>query len=43
MVELIIFALITGSFLLVSLVAAVVYKIKTNSKKSIWWLMDNVF
>ena len=43
MVELMIFALITGSFLLVSLVAAVVYKIKTHSKKSIWWLMDNVF
>ena len=40
MVELMIFALITGSFLLVSLVAAVVYKIKTHSKKRRKYTMD---
>ena len=41
MAELIIFLLIGGALLLAHFVAAVYYKIKTHSKKSIWWIMDN--
>ena len=41
MAELIIFVVFAGSLLLAHFGAAVYYKIKTHSKKSIWWIMDN--
>lgn len=41
MAELLIFVLIAGALLLAHFGAAVVYKHKTHSKKSIWWIMDN--
>ena len=41
MVELLILVLIAGALLATHFVAAVVYKHKTHSKKSIWWIMDN--
>ena len=41
MVELGIFCLFGFALIGAHFVAAVVYKIKTHSKKSIWWIMDN--
>ena len=41
MAELIIFVLIGGALLATHFGAAVVYKIKTHSKKSVWWIMEN--
>lgn len=41
MAELIIFVLIGGSLLATHVTAAVVYKIKTHSKKSVWWILNN--
>jgi hypothetical protein len=42
MVELFIVCLFLGALLLANLIMAVAYKIKTHSKKSLWWIMDNV-
>lgn len=41
MAELIIFCIFLLSLIAAHFVAAVIYKIKTHSKKSIWWIMDN--
>ena len=41
MAELIIFVLIAGALLVAHFVVAVAYKIKTKSRRSIWWIMDN--
>lgn len=41
MAELFIFVLIGCSLLLAHFGAAVVYKHKTHSKKSVWWIMNN--
>ena len=41
MVELFILALVIGAILLTHFVGVVAYKIKTHSKKSVWWIMDN--
>ena len=41
MAELLIFVVIGGALLLAHFIAAVIYKHKTHSKKSIWWIMDN--
>lgn len=41
MIELLIFLLIGGALLLAHFGLAVVYKIKTHSKKSVWWIMNN--
>ena len=42
MVELLIFAVIASGLLLAHIVAAVVYKVKTHSKKSIFAIIDEL-
>lgn len=42
MAELIIFCIWMGALSLALLAAAVIYKIVTHSKKSIWWILDNI-
>ena len=41
MVELMIFCFFGIALVAVHFIAAVIYKIKTHSKKSVWWIMDN--
>ena len=41
MAELIIFVLIGAGLIALHFVAAVAYKLKTKSRRSIWWIMDN--
>lgn len=41
MAELIIFCIFGFALIAAHFVAAVVYKYKTHSKKSVWWIMDN--
>ena len=41
MAELMIFVLIGAGLIALHFGAAVAYKIKTKSPRSIWWIMDN--
>jgi hypothetical protein len=41
MAELIIFVLFMALLFSAHFLSAVIYKAKTHSKKSLWWIMDN--
>ena len=42
MIELLIFSVVIGSLLVAHFAVAVAYKIRTKSKKSVWYIMDNI-
>ena len=42
MAEIIIFSIVGGSLLVAHFAVAVLYKIRTKTKRSVWYIMDNI-